>query len=152
MNDKVVEFGYNTEKSNFGYTAWEFMGTKYNFNIEGRFLGVFSNDDKNYLLSEITRSYGDDCMVGTVDAREIAIESENNSSYILVSNNELSAECMNISRMLSSKRTKEELALGESIEKTTDFQKLAKLGIDLEKRDIQLDDKNCCLWSRRRTF
>ena len=103
MNNTIAEFGFNTDLEHGDYTAWENMGTKYNFNIGGNVLGVFTNNDQCFLLSQVTSSFGDNCMVGTIDAREVAIESEENSSYILLSNNEPSKECMTISRMLSGK-------------------------------------------------
>ena len=117
------------------------MGSKYNFNINGKVLGVFSGNDKNFLLSQVTSSFGDDCMVGTIDAIEVTIESEENSSYILISNNETSEECMAISRMLSGKDTREELSAGKLIEQTKGFESLAKLGIELERQDIQFDER-----------
>ena len=141
MDNKIVSFGYNTEQSDFGFTAWECMGTKYNFNVEGNALGIFSSNNHNYLLSQVTRSFGDDCMVGTIDTREVTIESPENASYILLSNNEPSVESMTISRYLSTTKTKQELATGMSIEQTTAFQELAKLGIELVKQDFELSEE-----------
>ena len=141
MNNTIAEFGYNTYKDNFGFTAWECMGTKYNFNIEGQVLGIFSGNGQNFLLSQVTKSYGDDCMVGTIDTREVIIESQDNSPYILLSNNEPTTECMTISRLLSGNQTKQELNAGMSIEQTKAFQSLARLGIELESQNIQLGEK-----------
>lgn len=141
MNNTIVEFGFNTDLENDSYTAWESMGTKYNFNIGGSVLGVFSNIDQCFLLSQVTSSFGDDCMVGTIDVREVTIESDENSSYILLSNNEPSKECMTISRVLSGKDTRDELTAGKLIEQTKEFESLAKLGIELERQIIQLGEK-----------
>lgn len=136
MDNKKVRFGYNTEQSNFGFVAWESMGTKYNFNIEGNVLGIFSSNNHNYLLSQVTCSYGDNCMVGTIDTREVTIV----DPYTLLSNNELSDECMTISRILSTAKAREELATGMNIEQTTAFQSLEKLGIKLVKQDFKLSE------------
>ena len=141
MNSTVAEFGFNTDLDHDGYTAWESMGSKYNFNINGKVLGVFSGNDQYFLLSQVTSSFGDDCMVGTIDAREVTIESEENSSYILISNNEPSKECMTISRMLSGKDTREELSAGKLIEQTKGFESLARLGIELERQAVQFGEK-----------
>ena len=140
MSKTTVKFGYNNDLEHDSYAAWENMGTKYNFNIEGNALGIFSNNNHNYLLSQVTSSYGDNCMVGTIDAREVTIESPENSSYILLSNNEPSIESMTISRILSTAKTKQELATGMSIEQTTAFQTLEKLGITLVKQDFELSN------------
>lgn len=141
MNNTIAEFGFNTDLGHDGYTAWASIGSKYNFNINGKVLGVFSGNDKNFLLSQVTSSFGDDCMVGTIDAREVTIESEENSSYILISNNEPSEECMAISRMLSGKDTREELSAGKLIEQTKGFESLARLGIQLERQNAQFGEK-----------
>lgn len=141
MNNTIAEFGFNTDLEHDSYTAWESMGTKYNFNISGNVLGVFSNSNQCFLLSQVTSSFGDNCMVGTIDAREVTIESEENSYSILLSNNEPSEECMTISRMLSGKDTREELSTGKPIEQTKGFESLAKLGIELERQAIQFDEK-----------
>lgn len=137
MNNIVVSFGYNTEQNSYGFTAWNNMGTKYNFNIEGNALGIFSSNGHNYLLSQITRSFGDDCMVGTVDAREIIVE----SPEVLLSNNEPTMESMTISRMLSTAMFKKELASGISLEQTIACKELARLGIDLVRQIVELSEK-----------
>ena len=80
-------------------------------------------------------------MVGTIDAREVNIESEENSYSILLANNEPSEDCMTISRMFSGKDTREELSTGNPIEQTKGFESLAKLGIELERQAIQFDEK-----------
>ena len=141
MSDIIAEFGFNTDLESDGYTSWAKMGSKYNFNIEGKVLGVFSSGDKKFLLSQVTRSFGDNCMVGTIDVREVAIESEANSSYILISNNEPSEECMTISRMLSGKDTREELSTGKPIEETKEFESLSRLGIQLERQNSEFGEK-----------
>ncbi|MBR2833840.1 MAG: hypothetical protein IKE75_05430 [Bacilli bacterium] len=141
MNNTIADFGFNTDLENDGYTAWENIGTKYNFNVNGKVLGMFSGNNQDFLLSQVTSSFGDDCMVGTIDAREITIESAENSSHILISNNEPSKECMAISRMLSGKDTREELSMGKTIEQTKGFETLAKLGIKLERQDVQFGEK-----------
>ena len=145
MNNTIAEFGFNTDLEHDGYTASKCSGTKYNFNINGIVLGVFSWNNKNFLLTQVTRSFGDDCMAGTIDAREVTIESEENSSYILISNNELSSECMTISIMLSHKDTREELSAGKLIEQTKEFELLARIGIQLERQNAQFGEKvNVC--------
>lgn len=141
MNNTIAEFGFNTDLEHDGYTAWASMGSKYNFNVGGKVLGVFSSNNKDFLLSQVTSSFGDDCMVGTIDAREVTIESEANSSYILISNNEPSEECMTIARMLSGKDTREELNAGRLIEQTKGFELLERLGIQLERQNIQFGEK-----------
>ncbi len=138
--ETIVEFGYNKSLSD-NYTGWEAMGTKYNFNVSGRLLGLYSANDKKYLLSEVTSSFGDNCMAGTIDAREVAFESKENASYILLSNNEISEECMTISRFLSTKEVKDELALGTPIEDTNAFQRLSRLGLPLHKEDVDFEEK-----------
>lgn len=138
MNNTIAEFGFNTDG---GYiTSWASIGSKYNFNISGKVLGVFSSNNKDFLLSQVTSSFGDDCMVGTIDAREVTIESEESSSYFLISNNEPSEECMIIARMLSGKDTREELNAGILIEQTKDFGSLERLGIQLERQNIQFGE------------
>lgn len=136
----IVRFGYNTEIGD-GMIAWEAMGTKYNFNIAGKVLGVYRFGDKDILLSEVTSSFGEDCAKGTIDAREITFQSENNSSYIMVSNNNISKECNLMQITLSGADTKRELAEGFPIEQTSSFQKLSRMGIDLEKVDMPLDQE-----------
>ena len=42
MNNTIAEFGFNTDLEHDGYTAWAYMGSKYNFNVGGKVLGVFS--------------------------------------------------------------------------------------------------------------
>lgn len=135
MNNTIAEFGYNTDLDN-DVIAWQNMGSKYNFNLGGKVLGVFSGGNQDFLLSQVTSSFGDNCMVGTIDAREVAILGD-----ILVSNNEPSEVCMTIARMLSGKDTKEELSAGKSIEQTKGFETLAKSGIVLERQNIQLGEK-----------
>ena len=137
MNETIVEFGFNTDLEHDGYVAWESMGSKYDFNIEGKVLGVFTSGNQQFLLSQVTSSYGDDCMVGTIDAREIATPSDG----ILVSNNEPSKECMTISRLLSNKETKEELSSGKKIDETKGFASLARLGIELERQNVQFGER-----------
>ena len=88
-------------------------------------------------ISILRSSYGDNCMVGTIDAREIAIPSDG----ILVSNNEPSKECMTISRLLSNKETKEELSSGKKIDETKGFESLARLGIELERQNVQFGER-----------
>ena len=141
MNSTIAEFGFNTDLEHDGYTAWESIGSKYNFNVSGKILGVFSGNNKDFLLSQVTSSFGDDCMVGTIDAREVVIESEESSYSILVSNNEPSAECMAIARMLSGKDTREELQAGKPIEQTKAFESLSKLGIQLQRQNVQFGER-----------
>lgn len=141
MDNTIAEFGFNTDLENESYTAWESMGTKYNFNIGGNVLGVFSNNNQDFLLSQVTSSFGDNCMAGTIDVREVTIESEENSFYVLLSNNEPSKECITISRVLSGKDTREELSAGKLIEQTKGFESLAKSGIVLERQAIQFGEK-----------
>ena len=141
MNDIIAEFGYNTDLDHEGYLAWENMGTKYNFNIDGNVLGIFTNGSTQILISQVTRSFGDDCMAGTIDAREVVLESDEPVSTILVSNNELSEKCMTISRLLSNKETREELNAGKSIDQTKGFASLAKLGIDLKRLNVNLGER-----------
>lgn len=141
MNNTIAEFQFNTDLEHDRYYASEGLGSKYNFNVNGKVLGVFSGNDKKFLLSQVTSSFGDNCMVGTIDAREVTIESEESSSYILISNNEPSKECMTISRMLSSKDTREELSAGKLIEQTKGFESLARLGIQLERQNAQFGEK-----------
>ena len=136
--ETTVEFGYNTDLEDFSYATTN-IGTKYNFNVEGNVLGIFNSNDKNYLLSQITSSFGNNCMVGTVDAREIAFNPENTN--VLFSNNEVSEESMTISRLLSTEEVKKELALGTKIENTTIFQRLAKLGLNLQRVNVDLPEK-----------
>ena len=136
--ETTVEFGYNTALGDFSYAATN-MGTKYNFNVGGNVLGIFSTDNKKYLLSQVTSSFGDNCMAGTVDAREVAFDPEN--SDMLLSNNEVSEESMAISRLLSTEEVKKELALGAKIEDTSMFSRLAKMGLDLQRMDIDLPEK-----------
>ena len=103
-------------------------------------LGVFSSEDKNFLLSQVTSSFGDDCMVGTIDVREVITEDEESISYALISNNELTEECVAISRKLSDKNTREELSAGKLIEQTKAFDSLARLGIKLERQNVQFGE------------
>ena len=49
MNNTIAEFVFNTDLEHDSYTAWESMGTKYNFNISGNVLGVFSNSNQCFL-------------------------------------------------------------------------------------------------------
>lgn len=137
----TAEFGYNTDLEHDNFTTSERLGTKYNFNINGKVLGVFSSKDQCFLLSQVTSSFGDDCMVGTIDAREVTIRDEESSFSLLLSNNELSAESMQISMMLSGKDTSEELNAGIPIEQTTRFENLAKLGIALERQDMRFGER-----------
>ena len=141
MNESTVDFGYNTDLGSNVSTSWQYMGSKFNFNISGKILGVFSDENHDYLISQVTKSYGDNCMVGTVDVREITTQSEENSTYVLVSNNEPSEECMTISRSLSTKEAMEELSKGTPLEFTKEFTTLVKTGINLENKNIQFDEK-----------
>ena len=136
--NSIVEFGYNTDLGDFSYAVTN-MGTKYNFNVGGEVLGIFSANDKNYLISQVTSSFGNNCMAGTVDAREIAFNPENND--VLFSNNEVSEESMAISRLLSMEEVKKELALGVKVEETAVFPRLAKMGLDLQRVNIDLPEK-----------
>ncbi len=139
MSKTTVKFGYNNDLEHDSYAAWENMGTKYNFNIDGNVLGVFSNNDHQILISQVTNSYGDNCMVGTIDAREVVINGYIDS-YTIISNNLPSEVCMNIARLLSQKEVKEQLSEGKNIEQTSGFDKLARLGINLQRQDIQLGE------------
>lgn len=127
-----VEFGFNTDSADAGeFIAWAHIGTKYNFNISGNLLGIYSANDKKYMLSEVTTSFGNNCMVGTVDAREvIKIFDE-----IYVSNNDISEDAMTIARVLSSKEMQEYLKNGGNIESTKEFQDLEIDGIKLQKAE-----------------
>lgn len=138
MNNTIAEFGFNTDLEHGDYISWESMGTKYNFNITGNVLGVFSGNNQSFLLSQVTSSFGDDCMVGTIDAREVIIRSD--SSNFILSNNELSEKCMKISQILSGKDTKKALSAGKPIEQTEGFEALARLGIGLERQAVQFGD------------
>ena len=140
MNNTIAEFGFNINQDQEGRIAWDSIGSKYNFNVRGKVLGVFQGNEQYFLLSQVASSFGDDCMVGTVDAREVAIVDEENSSNILVSNNEPSMECMAIARMLSGKGTREELNAGKFVEDTKGFEALAKLGIVLVRQDFKFDE------------
>ena len=136
----IAEFGYNTELEPDDYVAWAHIGSKYNFNIKGKVLVVFSANDQSFLLSQVTSSFGDNCMVGTIDVREIVIGDEELFPFI-VSNNEPSRECMTISRMLSCKSVRDSLSVGKLIEQTSSFDALARLGIELERRDSQFGEE-----------
>ena len=140
MSKVIAEFGFNTDLEHEDYATWASMGTKYNFNVNGEVLGVFSSNDKNFLLSQVSSSFGDDCMVGTIDAREVTSISKEDSCNTLISNNEPSEECMTISRILSTNHTKEELSAGKSIEQTKGFGLLANLGIQLERKNVQFEE------------
>ena len=95
--------------------------------------------DKDILISQVQNSFGEDCTKGTIDAREVTIQDEGNASYVLISNNNLSKECNIISIALSGDQTKRELSEEIPIEQTSDFSKLATMGINLERIDAQLD-------------
>lgn len=136
MYNSTVEFGYNKDKGPVSIT-WECMGTKYNFNIAGNIIGVYSYNNHDYLISQVTRSYGDDCMVGTIDVREIIVDSQEDVHSTLISNNEPSDECMDLSRYFSTKETKEELSMGKPLELTKEFNNLEKMGIILTNKEMQ---------------
>lgn len=80
-------------------------------------------------------------MKGTTDVREIIIESEANSSDILISNNEISEECEDIAKLLSEYYTAEDFNSGKQIEESTGFKLLEKLGIQLTKQDFKFEDE-----------
>ena len=141
MNDSIIEFGFNADLTHEDYIAWESIGTKYNFNLTAKLFGLFLSNNKYFLLSEVTQSFGDNCMKGTVDVREVAFDKEDVLSNILIANNVPSEECMMISRMLSTKETRAELDTGTPIEQTKTFQTLAKLGLDLKRQDISLGER-----------
>lgn len=129
----LVNFGYNTS-DNYLETKPDKIGTKYNFNISGDLIGIYAYQDKTLLLTKITNSFGDNCMEGTIDVREVTIL----DSSTLYSNNEPSEECIEISSMLSDKITKKQIQDGTPLELTDGFKKLVNTGINLEelKRDL----------------
>lgn len=131
----IVNFGYNTS-DNYLETKPDKIGTKYNFNISGDLIGLYAYQDKILLLTKITESFGDNCMEGTIDVREVTLL----DSSTLYSNNEPSEECIEISSMLSDKNTKKQIQDGTPLELTDGFNKLVNMGINLEKIEIDLTD------------
>ena len=131
----IVNFGYNTS-DNYLETKPDKIGTKYNFNISGDLIGLYAYQDKILLLTKITESFGDNCMKGTIDVREVTLL----DSSTLYSNNEPSEECIEISSMLSDKNTKKQIQDDIPIELTDGFEKLLNLGINLEEIKIDLSN------------
>lgn len=131
----IVNFGYNTS-DNYLETKPDKIGTKYNFNISGDLIGLYAYQDKILLLTKITESFGDNCMEGTIDVREVT----QLDSSTLYSNNEPSEECIEISSMLSDKNTKKQIQDGTPLELTDGFNKLVNMGINLEEIKTDLTD------------
>lgn len=92
-------------------------GTKYNFNIKGLLLGVYEKEGKQYMITRINESDGQNCMKGTVDVREVVRTGE----LSFVSNNDISEEAMQLSRKLSIVTVPFDLDKTENIEETRAF-------------------------------
>jgi len=137
----IAKFGYNTE-TNDDLIGWGSLGTKYNFNLSGKILGLYKLGDKQLLISQVNSSFGNNCTVGTIDVREVTIASEYGSSiHVLLSNNNISRECNVISIALSDGQTKNELSEGIPFEQTRAFNNLIPLGFNLEKEDVSFDSE-----------
>ena len=141
MERPEVEFGYNVDIGETVNTTWSYIGTKYNFNVKGEILGTFNDGEKDILLSRVTQSFGDDCMAGTIDAREVIAEDADSYSYFLLCDNDPSMDELMISKVLSSKDVLQELKDGKKIEETIGFKRLSMMGIELGRISLPFSKK-----------
>ena len=118
------------------------MGTKYNFVVSGESLGVFNVDGKMYLATRVEESFGNNCMRGTIDVREVACKFSPDGGVDFYSNNDVSNESMFFSRMLSTEAGQDYINSGGALESYSPF---VRAGLNIKPSDVQITGETTCV-------
>ena len=129
--DKTVNFSFRDSDSQ----GTENMGTKYNDNINGKLIGLYNYNEKQYLITEVQTSFNNSSN-DMLDVREVKVE----NSYTLYCSNEPDETSQKIASILNSEETLEAIHNGTKLEETKGFKQLQDELIYLIKDGMELHD------------